>query len=477
MQPTKTMSSKKEQLFILIACLFLFMGIGRIFTLVGHNPVLAYANSYDMIRLQACHQIWPADKFVDITVGTPSAPIRRYSLDKHVNTPCFPSSELLFTSIGIELAKLKNHFTDETLVSIKTIGLVKAIFLSVTILLASLFFYRNAMYPALLTNALITAVVLSDPGITLYMSTFYTEFSAVYFLYLALIGVVTWATSQYRFTASWVLLLGLLGLSFSKQQYMPLALCIAVLLSIYALSQKRWSIIPALLLCTTLPLILQAANWYTPRNASMVRTNNINFTGSLLAVSENTEITLRNLGLPKSCKVIAGKNGYDAALQKTHACPELDALPTFSKLNALINQPTAFGLLAIQVLEQQKNWVFDLYGQVEKGRYAPVAHYQRTLGSVLKITPTQFFAAPPVMVILIALVLLVIRNKTLTGNNKISSYLLLSIIIQVFIIFYVIFQSGTVNAAKNLHLYFAISTSTLILATVYLIMPSKKLTE
>ncbi|MBK8289481.1 MAG: hypothetical protein IPK95_13365 [Cellvibrionales bacterium] len=138
-----TMDSRSNQLITLLACLLLFIGIGRIFSLVMHNPVLGYANNYDMIRLQACHQIWPSDRIVNITAGTPAAPLRRYTLDKHVDTPCFPSSELLFTSIGIEAGKLKNHVTGEVLISIKTIGLVRAIFLAMTAMLISLYFYKK----------------------------------------------------------------------------------------------------------------------------------------------------------------------------------------------------------------------------------------------------------------------------------------------------------------------------------------------
>ncbi len=468
MQPKTTALPNKEQFIILIACLCLFMGIGRIFSLVTHNPVLGYANNYDMIRLQACHQIWPADKFTDITIGTPSAPIRRYTLDKHVDTPCFPSSELLFTSIGIELAKLKNHFTGETLISIKTIGLVKAVFLSLTILLASLFFYRKAMYTALLANSFISLIVLSDPGVTLYLNTFYTEFSAVYFLYLTLIGVVIWSVAQFRFFTAWALAVGLLGLSFSMPQNIPLALCIALLLSVYAsIKQQRWNWAPALLLCAAMPLLFQSAGWYAPRNASMVRTNNINFVGSLLPFSNDTNTTLQHLGLPETCKVIAGKTGYDARIQNAHSCPELDVLPTSTKLYALIRQPIAFARLTTNALIQQKNWIFDLYGQVERGRTEPVSHYQRTIGSFLPLAPSWIFIFAPTIVLLLALLLLTGCNKNSNDNSRFIYFLFLLIAIQALSVIGVVLQDGTVSAAKNLHLQFVVSSAVTLLLIVF----------
>jgi len=454
--------STMQRCITLAACLFLFMGIGRIFSLVTHSPVLGYANNYDMIRLQACHQIWPADKFINITAGTPTAPIRRYTLEKHVDTPCFPSSELLFTSIGIELGKLKNKVTKEELISIKTIGAVKALFLALTILLASLFFYRHAMYSALLANALVTVLVLSDPGVTLYLNTFYTEFSAVYFLYVALIGVVIWATSQYRFIASWVLLLGLIGLSFSKPQHLPLALSIAVLLSIYACTKRQWLNAPAMLLCAALPLILQTGDWYTPRNESMIRTDNINLVGSMLGIANTPDKVLTDLGLPAACNVLAGRNGYDATLQKTHACPEVDTLTTSAKSYALLVNPTLLARMTAQALAQQKNWVFDMYGQVERGRNESASYHQRTINNFLQQPPSNAIILLPLIMALAAIVLLVAGRLQNNTFEEPHIFLLLLVVIQAVIIIGAILQGGTVGAAKSLHIYTAVSIASIV---------------
>ena len=457
----------KQQGLTLIACLFLLMGIGRIFSLVGNNPVLGYGNNYDMIRLQACHQIWPADKFIDITAGTPAAPIRRYTLDKHVDTPCFPSSELLFTRIGIELGKLKNKMTGESLISIKTIGFVKATFLSLTVLLASVFFYRRKMYSALLVNALVTLTVLSDPGVTLYMNTFYTEFSAVYFLYLTLIGVAVLANNHWRLPASWALLIGLMGLSFSKPQYAPLAFCIATLISLYALTKKQWAAVPLMLLCAALPFIAQQGGWYTPRNASMVRADNINLVGSMLGVSNSPEKVLADLGLPTSCNVLAGRNGYDATLQKTHACPEIDRLSTTTALSALLQNPVLTSHIAEHMLMQQKNWVFDMYGQVERGRNEPASNYQRTINSLLQQLPDRTTLAVSFITTLAAIVLLIIGKLRSGIFCEKHLFLLLLIAVQAVILVCAILQGGTVGSGKSLHLATSVSLSQILALFIF----------
>jgi hypothetical protein len=451
-----------QRCLTLIACLFLFMGIGRIFSLVTHSPVLGYANNYDMIRLQACHQIWPADRFVNITTGTPTAPLRRYTLEKHVDTPCFPSSELLFTTIGIELGKLKNKVTGEELISIKTIGAVKATFLTLTVLFASLFFYRRAMYSALLANALVTLLVLSDPGVTLYMNTFYTEFSAVYFLYLTLIGVVVLAKNHWRLIFSWILLIGLVGLSFSKPQHAPLAFCIAALLSLYALTKKQWAAAPLMLLCAALPFIAQAGGWYTPRNESMTRSDNINLVGSMLGISHAPEKILADLGLPTSCNALAGRNGYDTTLQKTHACPEVDTLTTSAKSYALLVNPTLLARMTAQALAQQKNWVFDMYGQVERGRNESASYHQRTINNFLQQPPSNAIILLPLIMALAAIVLLVAGRLQNNTFEEPHIFLLLLVVIQAVIIIGAILQGGTVGAAKSLHIYTAVSIASIV---------------
>ncbi len=448
-----TMDSRSNQLITLLACLLLFIGIGRIFSLVMHNPVLGYANNYDMIRLQACHQIWPSDRIVNITAGTPAAPLRRYTLDKHVDTPCFPSSELLFTSIGIEAGKLKNLVTGEVLISIKTIGLVRAIFLAMTAMLISLYFYKRQMYAALLANGLIVAVALSDPGITLYFNTFYTEFSAVYFLYLALFGIIVLAAGRWHVSSSVLLLLGLLGLGFSKPLHMPLALCIGILLAVYSVTQREWKTAPALLLCAFMPILLQASGHFEPRNDSMIRVNKVNLAGSMLGISNEPERLLTDLGLPDTCKAIAGKNGYDQDIQRNNVCPELNKTSNLTFTSAFIKNPSLLAKFIKAALQQQKNWVFDLYGQVEHGRFELVNRYKRTMIDAIRTLPDAALYWLAIFSILLP-ILTAVKDKL--SNGKISaagSYLLLLVFLQWVVVGAAILESGLMGLGKNIHLY------------------------
>jgi hypothetical protein len=449
-----TISRNKIALFTFF---LLFLGIGRMFSLVTHDPVLGYANSYDMIRLQACHQIWPADKAVDIAGGTPAAPLRKYTLGKHLDTPCFPSSELLFTGIGIEAGKLKNIVTGEKLVSIKTIGLIKACFLAVTSLLASIYFYRRALYGPLLANSMVTLLVLSDPGITLYMNTFYTEFSAVYFLYLGLLGVVILAHQQWRPGSLSFLAAGLTGLGLSQPQHITLALVMGVLLAVFSATKRQWKTASALLLCAFIPVLVQSGGYLTPNNESVLRSNRINLTGSLLNMTDLPEQLLADLGLPANCKVLAGRNAYDADIQKKNICPAVNGVSKVTILLTLIKNPALLSKASRQTLLQSKNWVFDLYGQVERSRTESASRYQRTINDAIRLLPDNFFPWLALATALIPILLL--------GSDAFFFALLL-VLLQWIVLGSAFINNGLVGMGKNMHLYVPLMLATLLLPCV-----------
>jgi hypothetical protein len=374
-----------------LAFFLLFLGIGRVASLVLHDPLLGYANSYDMIRLQACHQIWPADKGIDITDGTPQAPLRRYTLGRQLDTPCFPSSELLFTGSGIALAQLKNLVTGESLVSLKMIGSTKAAFLTLTALLASLYFYRQRLLPALLANGLVMAGVLADPGITLYLNTFYTEFSAVYFLYLALVGLVVAGTAPRRWFYTLPLLAGLVGLGLSKPQHLPLALLLGTLAGVWLWRQPWRPVALLAVLCGALPLALQLSGHWVPRNDNMAVINRSNVLSAALQSTDEPGLLLTALELPDSCMALRDRYWYVDEPVPTQLCPPVANLTDPVLYLRLLREPaTVLGMLA-EGIPASKEWIFNGYGQVEGARKQLASAYQQTLYLLLPDMPEKVY--------------------------------------------------------------------------------------
>lgn len=444
-----------------LAFFLLFLGIGRLASLVLHEPLLGYANSYDMIRLQACHQIWPADKGVDITDGTPQAPLRRYTLDKQLDTPCFPSSELLFTGSGIALAQLKNLVTGETLVSLKMIGLTKAIFLCVTALLASLYFFRQRMQQAMLVNGLLMAGVLSDPGITLYLNTFYTEFSAVYFLYLALIGLVVAGTAPRRWFYGLPLLAGLVGLGLSKPQHLPLALLLGTLAGMWLWRQPWRPLAVLAVLCGALPLLLQASGHWVPRSDNMALANRVNLLGALLADSPDPQALLKSLGLPADCGELAGKNWYHPVVQSRQPCQAL-AARSHSKLLLLTasQQPATLLAMAKTAIPMVQQWLFPLYGQVEGKTNGRAAEYQRSLGQAVERMPAVLFTLLWLLPLPLYLLALALARKTQQQGH--AAFCVLLALIQWSAFAVALYGDGLVDLAKHAHIATTVFLSLLI---------------
>lgn len=435
-----------------VFCFLLCMGFGRLASFALHEPLLAYANSYDMIRIQACHQIWPADKHIDLTQGTPSAPLRRYTLDKTLETHCFPSSELVFTGVAIELAKLKNQVTHEKLVSMKTVAATKAFFLFLTVLLASVYFWRKQHHYAFALNALVMLLVLSDPGITLYLGTFYTEFSAVYFLYLALVGVVVLATEQPGVWKALPFIVGLLGLGLSKPQHMPLALLLSVLVALYLLGQRRRLFAVAAVFVGVLPLLFQASGHFTPRGEKMEMANNLNVVSSLLSASSNVQASLDALNLPVACANIEGKSWpvFDQGL-----APLCDAFPDFSRADlvaAAWRRPGDFTALLQQAMPMTKEWIFNGFGQVEGVKSGLVSRHHATLYKLFPRISTPVYNSLllglPCLAVLLWCLLRPGRSSRLP---RLQFVVLLSVLMWA-VFFVALFGDGLYDIGKHSHL-------------------------
>lgn len=431
----------------------LFAGIGRLASFVLHDPLLAYANSYDMIRIQACHQIWPADKGIDITNGTPEAPLRRYTLDKHVETPCFPSSELLFTGAGIELSKLRNRVTGETLISMKTIALVKAMFLGLTVLLFSVYFFRKRSGYAFCINALMMLVVLSDPGVTLYLGTFYTEFSAAYFLYVMLAGLVVLDLENYQCKTAWPLLVGLLGLGLSKPQHIPLALLAGVVLTGYlALYVRRYRLASFVLMLAVLPTVLLVTDNFTPRNEKMELGNKLNAVSGLLSVSDNPQQLLAALNLPADCMNIAGKSWpvFDQGLEPL--CPAFRAFSLGDLAAGALQRQRDYTGFIFQGIAGTKEWVFNGYGQVEGGTTALVSKHHRTLYTWMPRVSASVYFWLFTGVSLVACVLAVGATVFRSTLLKQCLFMLFTIMLMWAVLLIALFGDGMFDIGKHTHL-------------------------
>lgn len=445
---------------VFLAAVVLFMGITRVFGLVLHDPLLGYANNYDMSRIQACHQIWPADPAILPEASTPEAPLRYYTLDRHgipgqqSDSPCFASSELLFTWPAIWLADHWNRLVGETRISLQAIGAFKATVLCLTALLASWLFYRWGCYRSLLAHALVFLVVLADPGVTLYLNTFYSEFSAVYFLYLGVLGIGVLVVRDYR--PAWLLpvLLALAGLGLSKPQHMPLALVLAGLLGVWLATRGCWRLAPVIVLAALLPLVLYASGALLVRDATMAQVNRTNLLGGLLGVVPESQQrpVLAGLGMPEDCLALAGSNWHQLRHAGSAACMAAGELEYHRVAGLLARHPQYLLQMVASAVPKTQRWVMGFYGQVEGQNKGLATQYRWSVFALFK--PLQaagyslFFCLP----LVIALARLLFRRASGQYLPEFDQGLLGLALLQWCVLGVAVTGDGFVDIAKHTHL-------------------------
>lgn len=399
-----------------LAFLVLFVGVGRVSNLVLHVPLLGYGNSYDMIRIQACHQIWPADTHIDITQGTPDAPLRWYKqYQSKFDVKCFPSSELIFTGAGINLSKIIPAYHEGNKISIQGVGVFKALILCLTAIGATLLFIYYRQPLLMWINVVTFAIVLTDPGITLYLNTFYTEFSAVYFLYLFQLSLALLHLSRRRLLWIGLLVISLLGLGFAKPQHAPLAILLGAISAIYLLYYKFPIKALVVFLASTPPLLLYVFGVMAPRNEIMELANQINSWGMLLGLSSDASSAVNALNLPDHCRALVGAQWQGQASLDNPPCNEIRATTIFSKLHLFWIEPKIFWLLISEPLPLLKDWTLMVYGNVEGRPFASVSDYHihlwQLIGSMTNSVFVFLFLLPNFIFLLMIFGSLALSDK------------------------------------------------------------------
>lgn len=348
------LSSSSNLAVLLFAATTLYM-----FWLVLADPFLGYANSYDFVRQSACVGVWSFIEGVDKTVGNYEFPSRWLIYDGDLRPAvCMHSIDNLFP----RLAALAHQPGD--LFSFAWIAAGKLLFLALgsTLLLWAAGALR-------LPIALLFALLFTDWAYLAYANTLYLEFSVIVPCFWLLAGgaCLLAEPSRPRWQLLAVLVLALLWLGSSKQQYAPLAV---VLGTAYALLYwLRWRASGASMLLFGSGLLAAVA--FTLVNASssvmMSTIDQANKTNTYLAAvlpaATDKLKALEQLGLPSTCHVDIGTNWYKAEGEKP--CPEVVQVSRSQLPGLFITQPSTFLLPMYQALLQVRPFNPDYLGIVE----------------------------------------------------------------------------------------------------------------
>ena len=347
---------------------FVLIGIGawRVYAVVGAAPVLGYANQFDMGRISACVGLWPDLSPLARLQAHPEAPIARYVGGERLPDGCYWSSELLF------VAPVAAILAEGETVDLRVVGAIKAVTLvAVALALGAMLRRRPALA---LVHAVVFALVLCDPIVSLWLNTLYTEFAAILFAYasvvlLVVIGARATTSNTPSSTEVAALAISLAGLGLSRQQHLWLPALLIFPLVILLWARARHS---ALLLIAVAGAVAFAQAGLIGRHSSIAQANNADVVlGAILPASQDEALTLKRLGLPDRCLRSVGATWYEPmgeALKST--CPEALVMPRRRLASLVATEPETLLRATLRALPQLQDWRLGYLGSVEGLQYA-----------------------------------------------------------------------------------------------------------
>lgn len=349
---------------------FLALALWRLGALFAAEPMLGVANNYDMIRVQACIDVYPLrDDSIHPASFSPDQPLERYRFTPNIGAPCFLTSEVLFAALAWPAMQAEAALSTDGGFSLRWIGGAKLLLLCA--LVAWVHRRLRARHAAglALAHAALVALVVADPAVGLYLNTFYAEFSAVFFAYALL--VLLWLGMQPG-RSGWGLHVGLLlaaiGLATSKVQHvLTPAFVLGVILLLCGLRVLRIErrLVLALMVGALLGAVIQAVHLRAGQTDSMARANIVNtiFYG-LLPQTDDPARFVQDLGLPNECAELVGDSWFTPGMMQGELCPHAQELSRVDLVRALAHQPVVVPRLMFEMVMHQRPWVPQFLGLV-----------------------------------------------------------------------------------------------------------------
>lgn len=360
-----------ENLYTFLVWIFLTIALLRGAFLIGSDPLLALANNYDMIRVQACMDAYPArDASIPPAAGNYEAPLSRYHFVREVGAPCFVTSQVFFAWAAWPGMWVEQALRADSTFSIRWIGAVQwACWMLLAFCCVRRLLSVQRTDLALGYSAMQT-IVLADPGNTLYLNTFYSEASAIFFLQALLAGIVLVLASRKPISnglmAAIVVVTALLVLAKIQHLLLPLVILGALLL----VRLMQGGVPTRLLISMGAGFLFGAAAQFIHMNSSDtagIRAANVVDTlfMSMLPQATSPEALLARLGLPESCVAQAGQNWYTPGMAERRLCAEVANVSH----PALMRELAADPLLALRGLragvQHMRPWIPDHLGVIE----------------------------------------------------------------------------------------------------------------
>ncbi len=427
------------------------IGTLRALLLCMHAPLYAYANSYDETRYTTCFHFYP-DRPVDVEPQqhSPEAPYAKFRFIQTRDPMCYWSSELAFTGATALIWSARGDTTHD----VRWVATLRWLVLLAVSIALSRAWLRRGDVRAAIANAALVPLVFADPGNTLYLSTFYAEWTALITAYALVALVLLWrdaSRSRARFA---VLALVAFLLATSKLQHMllPLGLGLAVLvLDRWRLGHTSWRA-AALILGALAGVYFQFVQ--TTREGLMMdairqyNTADVVFTG-ILPFADDPRALLEEVGIDPGCAIYTGKRAWQLPDLPDRACIGLVNFTRGREIGVLIRHPAIAAKLAVHGIPALDPWIADNVGHVEGGTFQKLPASIPSVGHVLHASAMARYTL--LVLPFLGLIALLIRPGMRRGSGELHATTLV-VVTMLATLAVTLLGDGLADTAKQGHL-------------------------
>lgn len=458
---------------LLIVVALTVLGFVRALVLWSHEPLYAYANTYDQVRYSACFNIYP-DRPASIPPdeNSPNAPYEAFRFAEARDPMCYWSSELLFGAMTAASWHVAERLGIETAHSVRLIGALKLAALLIVSILLSRAWLRRKNYAAAIANASLLTLLFSDPGNTLYLNTFYAEWSSLLCAYVLLSLVMLWhgeARNRWR-------LMAIAGAAFllaaSKMQHVVLPLSLAIsLLLIHRLAHGSfgWRAL-ALLFGAFLGGYFQFVQLQreVPMMDSIRQYNraHVVFT-ALLPLADDKPAFLRDIGIDPNCAIYSGKRAWELPGLPETVCRGVLEFGYSDQLRVLLQNPSLSLRLGGRAVLALDPWIAENIGQVEGRILGEISPSIPSVGNPLRQSAALQIGL--LSLPFIGVIILLIRRKTATAGFEISA---LTCVMMLATLAVTVMGDGLADTAKQGHLVINVALAWLIFFIIHSLVRS-----
>jgi hypothetical protein len=445
----------RARLVVAVLIALWLAGTLRAFLLVAHDPLYAYANSYDETRYTSCFHFYP-DRPADVSPqqNSPEAPYARWRFISTGDPMCYWSTELAFGGLTALAWTTAEAFGGDPVHAVWPVALLRWLALLALSSALSHALLRRGDTRAAIANAALVPLVFADPGNTMYLATFYAEWTSLLTAYALVALLLLWRNaprSRVRFV---VLALVAFALAASKLQHMLLPLAFAV--TIFVLDRVRLKRTTWRAVAIGLGALFGAYFQFvqTQRHGLMIDTirqynsADVVFT-ALVPLADDPEKMLIELGIDPGCAIYSGKRAWQLPDLPDRTCAGLVNFTRTREIGALLRHPSIVPKLLAAGVRGLDPWLADNIGHVEGRQFEKLPASMPTLGRPLHAYPwlqLALLALP-----LLALVVLLVRPGLRKGSVALDATALV-VVTMVATLAITLLGDGLADTAKQGHL-------------------------